>query len=138
MTNYSCLLLRPHAHPFQKFKWNPWNLVTTLQKSCFIGPTIFKFPQPNWRYNTYLSNTFIHFGPPSFQHKHRLTCENKKYIPILDTPAPWKWLRNIWKIFQEPSFKEVPNLTDKMQAAFWLMSINKTFLSDYSHLCDEI
>ena len=48
MTNYSCYLLRPHAPPFQKIKWNPWNLVITLQKSCFLGPTIFEIPQPNW------------------------------------------------------------------------------------------
>ena len=49
-----CELQRPHAPPFQKVKWNPWNLVTTLQKSCFLGPTIFKFPEPNWRYNVHI------------------------------------------------------------------------------------
>ena len=46
-----CELLRPRAPPFQKIKWNPWNLVTTLQKSCFLGPTIFEIPQPNWYYS---------------------------------------------------------------------------------------
>ena len=47
-----CELLRPRAPPFQKIKWNPWNLVTTLQKSCFLGPTIFEILQPNWYYCT--------------------------------------------------------------------------------------
>ena len=28
--------------------WGPKNLVTFMQKSCFLGPTIFKIPQPNW------------------------------------------------------------------------------------------
>ena len=51
MTNYSCWLLRPHAPPFQKIKRNPLNQVTFMQKSCFLGPTIFEIPQPNgyWR-----------------------------------------------------------------------------------------
>jgi hypothetical protein len=43
-----CELLRPRAHPFQKIKRNPLNLVTFMQKSCFLGPTIFEIPQPNW------------------------------------------------------------------------------------------
>ena len=51
--NIACLVstipVRHHAPPFQKIKWNPWNLVTTLQKFCFLVPTIFNFPQPNWR-----------------------------------------------------------------------------------------
>ena len=52
LETHFCELLRPRAPPFQKIKWNPWNLVTTLQKSCFLGPTIFKIPQPNWYYST--------------------------------------------------------------------------------------
>ena len=48
LETHFCELLRPRAPPFQKMKWNPWNLVTTLQKSCFLGPTIFEIPQPNW------------------------------------------------------------------------------------------
>ena len=48
LETHFCELLRPRAPPFQKIKWNPWNLVTTLQKSCFLGPTIFEIPQPNW------------------------------------------------------------------------------------------
>ena len=28
--------------------WGPKNLVTFMQKSCFLGPTIFKIPQLNW------------------------------------------------------------------------------------------
>ena len=50
LETHFCELLRPRAPPFQKIKWNPWNLVTTLQKSCFLGPTIFEIPQPNWYY----------------------------------------------------------------------------------------
>ena len=52
--NIACLVstipVRHHAPPFQKIKWNPWNLVTTLQKSCFLVPTIFEIPPPNWYY----------------------------------------------------------------------------------------
>ena len=61
--------------------------------------------------------------PPSPFPKHKLISESKqnKYVfefLFLNSPAPYKCLRNIWKVPQEPSFKEVPNLTDKMQAAF--------------------
>ena len=51
-----CELLRPRAPPFQKIKWNPWNLVTTLQKSCFLRPTIFEIPQPNSMQNQFLND----------------------------------------------------------------------------------
>ena len=54
LETHFCKLLRPRAPPFQKIKWNSWNLVTTLQKSCFLGPTIFEIPQPNWYYCTEL------------------------------------------------------------------------------------
>ena len=53
LETHFCELLRPRAPPFQKIKWNPWNLVTTLQKSCFLGPTIFEIPQPNWYYSSF-------------------------------------------------------------------------------------
>ena len=42
-----CELLRPRAPPFQKIKRNPLNQITFMQKSCFLGPTIFEIPQPN-------------------------------------------------------------------------------------------
>ena len=45
-----------HNLETQKIKWNPWNLVTTLRKSCFLGPTIFEIPQPNWYYYTWSLN----------------------------------------------------------------------------------
>ena len=61
LETHFCELLRPRAPPFQKIKWNPWNLVTTLQKSCFLGPTIFKFPQPNWRYYAYFTGFLSQF-----------------------------------------------------------------------------
>ena len=48
LETHFCELLWPRAPPFQKIKWNPWNLVTILQKSYFLGPTIFEIPQPNW------------------------------------------------------------------------------------------
>ena len=47
LETHFCEFLRLLAPPFQKIKWNPWNLVTTLQKCCFVGPTIFEIPQPN-------------------------------------------------------------------------------------------
>ena len=55
-------LLRPRAPPFQKIKWNPWNLVTTLQKSCFLGPPIFEIPQPNWYYYLYIAPGLCNTG----------------------------------------------------------------------------
>ena len=50
LESHFCELLRPRAPPFQKIKRNPLNLVIFMQKSCFLGPTIFKIPQPNWYY----------------------------------------------------------------------------------------
>ena len=47
LETHFCELLRPHAPPFQKIKRNPLNQVTFMQKSCFLGPTIFEIPQPN-------------------------------------------------------------------------------------------
>ena len=32
------------------------------QKYCFLGPTIFKIPQPNWYYCPYGQKLKIHFG----------------------------------------------------------------------------
>ena len=58
LETHFCELLRPHATPFQKIKWNPWNLVTTLQKSCFLEPTIFEIPQSNWYYCTYILSMY--------------------------------------------------------------------------------
>ena len=48
LETHFCELLRPRAPPFQKIKRNPLNQVTFMQKSCFLGPTIFEIPQPNW------------------------------------------------------------------------------------------
>ena len=47
LETHFCELLRPRAPPFQKIKRNPLNQVTFMQKSCFLGPTIFEIPQPN-------------------------------------------------------------------------------------------
>ena len=33
-----------------KIQWFPLSLLIFGQKSCFLGPTIFKIPQPNWYY----------------------------------------------------------------------------------------
>ena len=35
------------------FKKNPLSMLILGQKSCFLGPTIFKIPQPNWHYNVH-------------------------------------------------------------------------------------
>ena len=59
LETHFCELLRPRAPPFQKIEWNPWNLVTTLQKSFFLGPTIFEIPQPNWYYGSHIL-TYLH------------------------------------------------------------------------------
>ena len=50
LETHFCELLRPRAPPFQKIKRNPLNQVTFMQKSCFLGPTIFEIPQSNWYY----------------------------------------------------------------------------------------
>ena len=33
-----------------KIQWFPLSILFFGQKSCFLGPTIFKIPQPNWHY----------------------------------------------------------------------------------------
>ena len=39
----------PHIH---KIQWFPLSILVFGQKSCFLGPTIYKIPQPNWHYYT--------------------------------------------------------------------------------------
>ena len=34
-------------------KKNPLSMLILGQKACILGPTIFKIPQPNWRYSTH-------------------------------------------------------------------------------------
>ena len=34
-----------------KIQWFPSSMLIFGQKSCFLGPTIFKIPQPNWYYS---------------------------------------------------------------------------------------
>ena len=34
-------------------QWFPLSILIFGQKSCFLGPTIFEIPQPNWYYSTY-------------------------------------------------------------------------------------
>ena len=34
-----------------KIQWFTLSILIFGQKSCFLGPTIFKIPQPNWYYN---------------------------------------------------------------------------------------
>ena len=36
------------------WKMFPLNMLILDQKSCFLGPTIFKIPQPNWYYWVYV------------------------------------------------------------------------------------
>ena len=77
LESHFCELLRPRAPPFQKIKWNPWSLVTTLQKSCFLGPTIFEIPQPKLYYcimHVYLSCTFFNFEKKFPLHILILVC----------------------------------------------------------------
>ena len=40
-----------------KIQWFPLSILIFGQKSCFLGPTIFKIPQPNWYYYI-LDNTY--------------------------------------------------------------------------------
>ena len=54
-----CELLRPCAPPFQKIKRISLNLVTFMQKSCFLGPTIFKFHKQTDT-NTHDTKTYTH------------------------------------------------------------------------------
>ena len=42
---------RTGAHCILKIQWFPLSILIFGQKSCFLGPTIFKIPQPNWYCN---------------------------------------------------------------------------------------
>ena len=64
LETHFCELLRPRAPPFQKIKRNPLNQVTFMQKSCFLGPTTFEIPQPNWYYCVSLH--WNHLNPKHF------------------------------------------------------------------------
>ena len=39
---------RTGAPHILKIQWFPLSILIFCQKSCFLGPTIFKIPQPNW------------------------------------------------------------------------------------------
>ena len=39
---------RTGAPPILKIQWFPLSILIFGQNSCFLGPTIFKIPQPNW------------------------------------------------------------------------------------------
>ena len=39
-----------------KIQWFPLSILIFGQKSCFLGPTIFKIPQPNWHYYVHTMN----------------------------------------------------------------------------------
>ena len=43
---------RTGAPRILKIQWFPLSILISGQKSCFLGPTIFKIPQPNWYYST--------------------------------------------------------------------------------------
>ena len=48
-----------------KIQWFHLNILIFGQKSAFLGPSIFKIPQPNWHYFTCLSTevkTLVDFG----------------------------------------------------------------------------
>ena len=93
-----CELLMPRVPPFQKIKWNSWNLVTTLQKSCFLGRTIFEILQPHWYYcapaASVLTHSLFSILPflnqitPNDQHH-----QNTLQILILDS---WESFRPGW------------------------------------------
>ena len=40
----------------------PLSMLILGQKSCILGPTIFKIPQPNWHYSTYCVVNSTPFG----------------------------------------------------------------------------
>ena len=83
-------LLRPRAPPFPKIKINPWNQVTFIQNSCFLGPTIFKIPQPNWYYCTYLSEVM------------NKSCQLEPLFIRMIPPDLFgrlKSMDNVWKIY---------------------------------------
>ena len=55
----SCPICDKLALPvLSKYKqWFPLSLLIFGQKSCFLGPTMFKIPQPNWHF--YTSTIFV-------------------------------------------------------------------------------
>ena len=55
-----------------------------IAKICFLGPTIFKFPQPNWRYYTDLSGTrsFFYISRLEFKLSYKSFLSRPFYCQI--------------------------------------------------------
>ena len=73
MPNF-CRTGAPHI---LKIQWLPLSILIFGQNSCFLGPTTFKLPQPNWHYYTHL------YLPCILQHLHKsnyITLYFKLYL----------------------------------------------------------
>ena len=46
-----CCYFRMNRHSSAEFIKNPLSMLILGQKSCFLRPTIFEIPQPNWYYS---------------------------------------------------------------------------------------
>ena len=55
------------------------------QKSCFLGPTIFKIPQPNWYYSSY-SNLVINY---------LITTVSSSFSNFLKSWDAWKFVNSL-------------------------------------------
>ena len=80
------------------------------QKSCILGPTIFKIPQPNWYYYLYHSSNIVKARPhnavwpeyPSVQSNgpwHKVQIQKKKMVTqilISNLTTTAYWLSIAW------------------------------------------
>ena len=71
----------PH---FLKIQWFPLNILIFGQKSCFLGPAIFKIQQPNW---------FTYFQ--TFSERFWRLPEESSEIFSISTRFPKRW----WIVF---------------------------------------
>ena len=93
---------RTIIHRMIVLKKFPLSMLILGQKSCILGPTIFKIPQPNWHYYT-VYTTFDNFRFVStegwlwFPSKPGFTVElsEKTYFLVLSTikTSLMKWLK---------------------------------------------
>ena len=99
--NFLCIL---------KIQWFPLSILIFGQKSCFLGPTIFKIPQPNWYYTDSNQKKGVAIQKKNW---HSNICQNLSIG------------KDIWLLF----IKETKSL-----AQSWVLSLSKLNLRGLDHL----
>ena len=92
------------------FKKNPLSMLILGQKSCFLGPTIFKIQQPNWYYTDSNQKKGVAIQKKNW---HSNICQNLSIG------------KDIWLLF----IKETKSL-----AQSWVLSLSKLNLRGLDHL----